>query len=180
MSKTLAFVRAWSLRSAPRSSVVVALAHHISKAPASRQLPVCYSLAPPLRQFSTFAFHPPSGTARQRPHFVAPPPPPSTAARVDHSPSLSKMASLRNRNRNRPVKSRARVYADVNQHRPKEYWNYDNLVVNWGCVIDAARSRPLPLSLSLAALGRRNPLTNKSLSHSNLFTIPYTRSTTSS
>merc|ERR1719197_32689 len=43
------------------------------------------------------------------------------------------MASVqRNRNRNRPVKSRARVYADVNQHRPKEYWNYDNLVVNWG------------------------------------------------
>lgn len=32
----------------------------------------------------------------------------------------------------RTVKSRARVYADVNQHRPKEYWDYDNLVVNWG------------------------------------------------
>lgn len=40
--------------------------------------------------------------------------------------------ALRTRNRNRPVKSRARVYADVNQHRPKEYWNYDNLVVSWG------------------------------------------------
>jgi len=24
------------------------------------------------------------------------------------------------------------VYADVNQHRPKEYWNYDSLVVTWG------------------------------------------------
>jgi len=32
----------------------------------------------------------------------------------------------------RAIKSRARVYADVNQHRPKEYWDYDNLVVNWG------------------------------------------------
>lgn len=43
------------------------------------------------------------------------------------------MSAARQRNRHRAVKSRARVYADVNQHRPKEYWNYDQLVVNWGC-----------------------------------------------
>lgn len=42
------------------------------------------------------------------------------------------MSAARQRNRHRAVKSRARVYADVNQHRPKEYWNYDQLVVNWG------------------------------------------------
>jgi len=30
------------------------------------------------------------------------------------------------------VKSRARVYADVNQHRPREYWNYEALNVQWG------------------------------------------------
>ncbi|CAM9581636.1 unnamed protein product [Ectocarpus sp. 6 AP-2014] len=28
--------------------------------------------------------------------------------------------------------SRARVYADVNVHRPREYWDYESLVVNWG------------------------------------------------
>eukprot|EP01095_Lingulamoeba_sp_RSL-Kostka_P004435 TRINITY_DN1565_c0_g1_i1.p1 TRINITY_DN1565_c0_g1~~TRINITY_DN1565_c0_g1_i1.p1 ORF type:complete len:420 (-),score=100.34 TRINITY_DN1565_c0_g1_i1:1088-2347(-) len=39
---------------------------------------------------------------------------------------------MRQRNRHRPIRSRAKVYADVNQHRPKEYWNYDSLVVNWG------------------------------------------------
>eukprot|EP01119_Soliformovum_irregulare_P003467 TRINITY_DN1400_c0_g1_i2.p1 TRINITY_DN1400_c0_g1~~TRINITY_DN1400_c0_g1_i2.p1 ORF type:complete len:348 (+),score=49.27 TRINITY_DN1400_c0_g1_i2:197-1240(+) len=32
----------------------------------------------------------------------------------------------------RTVKSRARVYAEVNQHRPSEYWNYEALTVNWG------------------------------------------------
>eukprot|EP01096_Ripella_sp_DP13-Kostka_P001796 TRINITY_DN1224_c0_g1_i1.p1 TRINITY_DN1224_c0_g1~~TRINITY_DN1224_c0_g1_i1.p1 ORF type:complete len:342 (+),score=138.94 TRINITY_DN1224_c0_g1_i1:217-1242(+) len=42
------------------------------------------------------------------------------------------MSLTRQRARHRPVKSRARVYADVNQHRPREYWNYDSLVVNWG------------------------------------------------
>eukprot|EP01041_Mallomonas_annulata_P005874 gene5874-11865_t len=28
--------------------------------------------------------------------------------------------------------SRARVYADVNVHRPAEYWDYENLTINWG------------------------------------------------
>ena len=28
--------------------------------------------------------------------------------------------------------SRARVYADVNVHRPREYWDYENLQVTWG------------------------------------------------
>jgi len=41
--------------------------------------------------------------------------------------------SARNRNaKARTVKNRARVYADVNQHRPREYWNYEALTVNWG------------------------------------------------
>jgi casein kinase II subunit alpha len=31
-----------------------------------------------------------------------------------------------------PVKSRARVYADVNQKRPQEYSNYENYVIQWG------------------------------------------------
>ncbi|PON91091.1 Serine/threonine protein kinase [Trema orientale] len=28
--------------------------------------------------------------------------------------------------------SRARVYADVNVHRPREYWDYESLAVQWG------------------------------------------------
>lgn len=28
--------------------------------------------------------------------------------------------------------SRARVYADVNVTRPREYWDYESLTINWG------------------------------------------------
>ena len=28
--------------------------------------------------------------------------------------------------------SKARVYADVNVQRPKEYWDYEALTVQWG------------------------------------------------
>lgn len=28
--------------------------------------------------------------------------------------------------------SYARVYADVNTHKPREYWDYDNYEINWG------------------------------------------------
>lgn len=31
-----------------------------------------------------------------------------------------------------PLPSRARVYADVNSHRPREYWDYESHVVDWG------------------------------------------------
>lgn len=30
------------------------------------------------------------------------------------------------------IPSRARVYADVNTHKPKDYWEYDNYNVQWG------------------------------------------------
>lgn len=29
----------------------------------------------------------------------------------------------------------ARVYADVNSKRPEEYWDYESLQVQWGCVV---------------------------------------------
>uniref|UniRef100_A0A665WA59 non-specific serine/threonine protein kinase n=1 Tax=Echeneis naucrates TaxID=173247 RepID=A0A665WA59_ECHNA len=32
----------------------------------------------------------------------------------------------------RPVLSRARVYTEVNTHRPREYWDYESHVVDWG------------------------------------------------
>ena len=28
----------------------------------------------------------------------------------------------------------ARVYANVNTQRPKEYWDYESLAITWGCV----------------------------------------------
>ena len=36
--------------------------------------------------------------------------------------------------RNMPAASRARVYADVNTHKPREYWDYDTHVIEWGLV----------------------------------------------
>ena len=30
------------------------------------------------------------------------------------------------------VVSKARVYTDVNVNRPREYWDYESLTVNWG------------------------------------------------
>lgn len=30
------------------------------------------------------------------------------------------------------VPSRARVYADVNTHKPREYWEYESYIVDWG------------------------------------------------
>ncbi|KAL4623721.1 casein kinase II subunit alpha isoform X1 [Arapaima gigas] len=41
-----------------------------------------------------------------------------------HSSGLSDMSG--------PVLSRARVYTDVNTHRPREYWDYESHVVEWG------------------------------------------------
>jgi len=29
-------------------------------------------------------------------------------------------------------KNKPRAYYDVNSHRPRDYWNYDAMTVNWG------------------------------------------------
>lgn len=42
-----------------------------------------------------------------------------------------------------PVESRARVYADVNAHRSKEYWDYEAHVVEWGQQDDYQIARKL-------------------------------------
>lgn len=44
-------------------------------------------------------------------------------------------AAANKRNRNRTLRNRASVYTDVNQHRPREYWNYEALTIQWGYVI---------------------------------------------
>ena len=30
------------------------------------------------------------------------------------------------------VQSKARIYADVNLNKPREYWDYENYTINWG------------------------------------------------
>merc|ERR1711978_669964 len=42
---------------------------------------------------------------------------------------IRKAFSIQNR---MPLARRARVYADVNSHRPREYWDYESHVVEWG------------------------------------------------
>ena len=39
-----------------------------------------------------------------------------------------------------PLASRARVYADVNSHRPREYWDYEAHVVEWGNQVSSSAS----------------------------------------
>jgi hypothetical protein len=41
-------------------------------------------------------------------------------------------AAKRSKQRQPGPKSIARVYADVNQHRSKEYWDYEALTATWG------------------------------------------------
>ena len=36
--------------------------------------------------------------------------------------------------RRMPAPSRARVYSEVNAHRPRDYWDYESHVVEWGSV----------------------------------------------
>ena len=31
--------------------------------------------------------------------------------------------------------SKARVYADVNVHNSKDYWDYETLSIQWGCAM---------------------------------------------
>ncbi|KAJ8260098.1 hypothetical protein GJAV_G00177020 [Gymnothorax javanicus] len=50
--------------------------------------------------------------------------PPHRYAPPTYSAKLSDMSG--------PVPSRARVYTEVNTHRPREYWDYESHVVEWG------------------------------------------------
>lgn len=39
--------------------------------------------------------------------------------------------------------SQARVYADVNVNRPKDYWDYETLSVQWGYVLNSRSAQLL-------------------------------------
>jgi len=45
--------------------------------------------------------------------------------------------------------SKARVYADVNTHRPREYWDYEAHVIEWGYVYDKTISFCLEVQLRI-------------------------------
>lgn len=58
--------------------------------------------------------------------------------------------------------SRARVYCDVNETRPREYWDYETLNVTWGYVLHChpfssirLRKRPSQASKARDAGGGR-------------------------
>lgn len=40
--------------------------------------------------------------------------------------------SIKNSHQKMAVVSRARIYTDVNSHKPREYWDYESYVVDWG------------------------------------------------
>lgn len=48
-----------------------------------------------------------------------------------------------------PLASRARVYADINSHRAREYWDYESHVVEWG---NQVSSTPLLMSKNFLLL----------------------------
>ena len=52
-----------------------------------------------------------------------------------------------------PLASRARVYADVNSHRPREYWDYEAHVVEWGNQVSSSASAAAA-SASASSAGR--------------------------
>lgn len=56
-----------------------------------------------------------------------------------------------------PVPSRARVYADVNTQRPREYWDYESHVVEWGYARGPGGRRRARSGDRPFALRRRRP-----------------------
>ncbi|RYR78624.1 hypothetical protein Ahy_A01g003465 isoform C [Arachis hypogaea] len=49
-----------------------------------------------------------------------------------HHPYINRSRAQISRSSNRSRMSKARVYTDVNVLRPKEYWDYESLNVQWG------------------------------------------------
>ena len=47
-------------------------------------------------------------------------------------PILRRATSTQIRAMATQVPSKARIYADANAKKPKEYWDYENLQVSWG------------------------------------------------
>lgn len=65
--------------------------------------------------------------AREPVHPALPPPLLSICAPISNS-QISEWPCCPSQN----TSSMARVYADVNQHMPKSYWDYDSVNISWG------------------------------------------------
>ena len=50
----------------------------------------------------------------------------------------------------------ARVYADVNQHMPKSYWEYDSVNITWGVLENYEVVRKIGDLSSICLLRRTN------------------------
>ncbi|ONK64737.1 uncharacterized protein A4U43_C07F29350 [Asparagus officinalis] len=66
------------------------------------------------------------------PALISSPPPPPPPPNHNTSSLFSPPISNPNPNISIRIMSKARVYTDVNVVRPKEYWDYESLVVQWG------------------------------------------------
>lgn len=85
----------------------------------SNNFPPSFPVAPisVLRRFATSA-----ATSFPRPRPSRPPPPPSDT-----------LAQKIGKSTRRPgATSKAKIYTDINVVRPKEYWDYESLAVQWG------------------------------------------------
>lgn len=68
------------------------------------------------------------GMSRSRPEFACL----TRARQAAMSIQWTGQPQSASRKQRRHLKSRARVYADVNVNRPKEYYNYEALNLTWG------------------------------------------------
>jgi hypothetical protein len=56
----------------------------------------------------------------------------SQASQQAHSPSVNLAQKVGKSIRRPGVMFKAQVYAEVNVQRPKDYWDYEALIVQWG------------------------------------------------
>ncbi|MED6204939.1 Casein kinase II subunit alpha-4, chloroplastic [Stylosanthes scabra] len=93
---------------------------HISSSSSSFRTQTLPSL-PPILHLRSFAASAASSFSRPHRSHSPPPPPPDTLAQ-----------KIGKSTRRPGATSKARIYADINVVRPKEYWDYENLTVQWG------------------------------------------------
>lgn len=68
----------------------------------------------------------------------------------------------------------ARVYADVNEHMPRSYWDYDSVNVSWGVLENYEVVRKIGESPSLSQAGitkQKQKLKNRGTRNSNVLSI---------
>lgn len=68
----------------------------------------------------------------------------------------------------------ARVYADVNEHMPRSYWDYDSVNISWGVLENYEVVRKIGESPSLSQAGitkQKQKLKNRGTGNSNVLSI---------